>query len=208
VQNVNNRLYLPLALLGAAALVLLWKPAAHREDPPVQETHPAPARRAEALVTVYVAGAVRAPGLYSVPEGSRTIAAIKAAGGATAEAQPGGVNLAELLEDGQEVLVPDRSSAASARGGRHARGHAHGRHARVKRRRHAQPAPAAALDLNRAGASALANVPGISPSLADRIVAFRDANGPFDRIDDLLDVEGMSRSKLDRAEPYLLVTAP
>jgi competence protein ComEA len=203
---VDTRLRLALAVIAvAAAAALIWRPTPHRELPPAfPEGRPRASERPSEL-TVYVAGAVKSPGVYTVPGGSRALVALKAAGGPNAAAELTGVNLAERLEDGQELLVPDRSSETDL--GRHRRargahGHAHKKHGR-HRRDPPSDDPIAPVDVNRAGADALARVPGIGDALADRIVAFREANGPFDRLDDLLDVAGMSAAKLDRAQPYL-----
>lgn len=59
------------------------------------------------------------------------------------------------------------------------------------------------LDLNTASVSDLETVPGIGKSLADRIVAFRDKNGPFERVDDLIKVQGIGEKSLDKLRPYL-----
>ncbi|HXF35483.1 MAG TPA: helix-hairpin-helix domain-containing protein, partial [Candidatus Acidoferrales bacterium] len=65
--------------------------------------------------------------------------------------------------------------------------------------------PALALDVNSAALDELASVPGIGRALAARIVALRDADGAFSTLDELLDVSGMTQSRLERARPYLLV---
>lgn len=209
---MDKRLAVASAIFAAAAAGAL---IAHSSAPPgggpvleTPRTSP-PVRPSVASSTplvVYVAGAVKAPGVYSVAAGSRAIAAIKAAGGTTAAAELGGVNLAERLEDGEEVLVPDRDSPAADPSGRAHRRGRRGRHGHAKhRRKPTSPEPASPVDLNSADANDLSRVPGIGASLAGRIVAFRDLNGPFGDLDDLLDVGGMSQAKLDRASAFLRV---
>ena len=61
------------------------------------------------------------------------------------------------------------------------------------------------VDLNTADAAQLESLPGIGPSLADRIVAYRAINGPFASVDDLLDVNGITDTRLQDISPYLVV---
>lgn len=79
------------------------------------------------------------------------------------------------------------------------------RSARAGRGRSRRLPPASAVDLNGADAAALAQLPGIGPTLAARIVAYRDLNGPFASADELLDVAGITPGRLDRIAPYLVV---
>jgi competence protein ComEA len=142
----------------------------------------APAAAGAALA--YVAGWVARPGVYPVPPGARVRDLLAAAGGARGDADLVAVNLAAHGEHG-----PRRRA--------HTRGH-RGRHVR------AEP-PAAAVDLNAADATLLATIPGIGPTLAERIVAFRTANGRFTSPDELLDVEGFTEGRLDAVAAYVTV---
>ncbi|MBV8074439.1 MAG: helix-hairpin-helix domain-containing protein [Candidatus Eremiobacteraeota bacterium] len=78
------------------------------------------------------------------------------------------------------------------------------RHGRHPRQRHRRPPPPR-LDLNAAGAAALARIPGLSDQLAARIVAFRALNGRFESLDELTDVDGISSRRLDAVSRYLFV---
>ncbi len=144
-------------------------------------------------VVVYVAGAVRQPGLYRLGAGDRYDRAVALAGGLRSDAQPGGVNLAQRAADGDEIYVPAAGEAAPR-----ARSTA-----RAPRRRSASPPPAGSIDVNAAGADRLAAVPGIGRAIAARIVELRAREGDFASLDELLDVAGMTASRLDRARPYL-----
>jgi competence protein ComEA len=64
------------------------------------------------------------------------------------------------------------------------------------------------VDLNRASAEELRAVPGIGPALSERIVKFREENGPFRRVDDLLKVRGIGEKSLEKMRPYLTVSEP
>ena len=136
-------------------------------------------------VVVHVTGAVEAPGLHRLPGGARIADAIEAAGGAADDAVLDGVNLARPVRDGEQLHVPDQEMldavgddpAAPTAGGLGTAG--------------AALRPDGRVDLNRADAAALEALPGVGPVLAERIISYRDAHGPFTQPDDLLGVSGI-----------------
>ena len=149
---------------------------------------PAPPRASTAgsLVTapaapralVHVAGEVRRPGVYPIAAGARVIQAIRRAGGPTTRADLSALNLAAMLQDGQQVLIPARApkgSPAAAGTGR-------------------RTGP---LSLSSATAQDLEALDGIGPTLAERIVEWRTAHGGFASVDQLLDVPGIGPARLD-----------
>jgi competence protein ComEA len=201
---------LRVALAGAALLAVafvIWHPA----RPPVVQSivaSPAPLtsdslpmersayhRRSRPAsgddLVVYVAGAVKRPGLYRLRAGDRDARAIELAGGFRVSADQGGVNLAQRAADGDEIYVP-------ATGETH-RDHSSQRHGR----RHVRTPSDASVDVNRAQEGELAAVPGIGRAIAQRIVELREREGSFTSLDQLLDVAGMTQTRLDRARPYL-----
>jgi competence protein ComEA len=128
---------------------------------------------ADGRVAVHVSGAVGEPGLVELTEGSRIADAIAAAGGASADADLGGLNLASMIRDGDHIVVLTHDErAVSPTGGTEG------------------------IDLNRATASELEALPGVGPVLAQRIVDHRTEHGPFATVEDLLDVTGIGESKL------------
>ncbi|MEX2210492.1 MAG: ComEA family DNA-binding protein [Gaiellaceae bacterium] len=131
-----------------------------------------------AQVVVHVTGAVRQPGLYALDDGSRVADAVARAGGPTAKADLAAVNLAAPLVDGTQVLVPRRGAGARAAG--------------------AAGAAAGPLRLNTATVEQLDALPGIGPVTAERIVEYREQNGPFRSVDDLDAVAGIGPSRLDQ----------
>lgn len=198
-----------IAAAGIIAAVVLLHPAAPASVAATPWTsaspsprHPGAAPSPAGPVVVYVAGEVVHPGVYSVPSGSRVEAAVRRAGGTRPDADPLAVNLAERVHDGEEIAVPARGTVPLAGPRRAASPHPR-RGGRTARR--AVPAPAQAVDLNTADQSALAALPGIGPQLASRIVAFREANGPFASADELLDVSGITQHRYDAIAPYVLV---
>lgn len=148
--------------------------------------------RSDDAVVVYVAGAVKRPGLYQLQPGDRNARAVALAGGLSASADAAGVNLAQRAADGDEIDVPVAGEARP-------RAAAH----RRSRRHSARLTPSASVDVNRSDAAELGAVPGIGRSIARRIVELREREGSFSSLDELLDVAGMTQSRLDRARPYL-----
>lgn len=151
---------------------------------------------ASAASVVYVVGAVMHPGLYRLQPGARVNDAVERAGGLRADADPAAVNLAERLNDGEEIHVLRLGETASPPV-----------RARRTRRKAPSPPPSQAIDLNAADASSLASIPGIGQTLAERIVAYRQLNGPFESLDELADVAGMTQRRIDAMTPYVRVNA-
>jgi competence protein ComEA len=136
------------------------------------------------LLVVHVVGAVRRPGLFRLPEGSRVADAVARAGGATGKADLAGLNLAAPLVDGTQVLVPARAARGPATGGAAA----------------AQPgaAPARKVSLSSATAEELDALPGVGPITAQKILDYRAEHGPFASVDDLDAVPGIGPTRIEQ----------
>lgn len=128
---------------------------------------------------LHVLGAVAAPGLVELSPGARVVDAVAAAGGFTADADPAGVNLARLVTDGEQLVVLAAGQAPPVGPTGTATGGAGGVNAD------------GVVHLNTADVAALDTLPRIGPALAQRILDWRDANGPFTSVDQLLDVAGI-----------------
>jgi len=138
-------------------------------------------------VVVYVTGAVKRPGVYRLPFESRLVDAVQLAGGFTNEANVSQVNLAKLLEDGEQIVISGATDIATPQlmiGGNGLL---------------FTPTPPAGklVNINIASAEELDQLPGIGPTAAQKIIDFRLANGQFTRIEDLLKVPGIGPSTLD-----------
>lgn len=137
------------------------------------------------VLVVHVVGAVREPGIVELPLGSRVVDAIAGAGGPRDDAGLTGLNLARELVDGEQVFVPTIEEAAT--------------------QPVALPPSVGAsglggsglVNLNTADAAMLDSLPGIGPAIAARILAWRDDNGPFRSVDELLAVSGIGEKTLD-----------
>ena len=140
------------------------------------------------FVAVHVSGAVTAPGLVSVPDGSRVADAIAAAGGARSGGQLGNINLAAPVMDGMHLVVPWTDDGLLAP--RSPPGTAAGRFP---------------VDVNRAEADELTELPGVGEVLATRIMTYRETHGPFGTLEDLLDVPGIGEGKLAGLRDYAVV---
>lgn len=145
-------------------------------------------------VTVHVAGAVHRPGVYRLAPGARVDDALRRAGGPRPRADLTAVNLAAKLEDGRQVLVPERGSApASAPVGATAGAPAGG------------TTPAQPVNLNTATLEQLDTLDGVGPGIAQRILDYRQQHGGFRRVEELGEVPGIGAKRLATLTP--LVTA-
>lgn len=161
---------------------------------PVRIEHEAPS-----AVVVDVAGAVRRPGVYELPPGSRVDDAVRRAGGATARADLAAINLAAPLEDGRQILVPERTPAggvAAAPGGA----------AAAPAGGTAAPgAPAVPIDLNTATAEQLDTLDGIGPGIAGDILAYRQEHNGFGSVDELAQVPGIGPARMAALRDHVRV---
>lgn len=175
-----------LALVVLAAWYLArdgGAPAAARSGAPAIRVE---REEAVAELTVHVAGAVRRPGVYQLEPGSRVDDAVQRAGGARRRADLSGLNLAAELEDGRQVLVPERVRVAAAGAAAVAGGP----------RAAAPAAPGVPLNLNTATPEQLDELDGIGPATAQQIVEFREAHGGFGTVEELAQVPGIGDKRL------------
>ena len=154
-------------------------------------------------VVVDVEGRVRRPGLQRLPAGARVADAILAAGGPTAGAVVSALNLARLLSDGEQVVVPGPGDpSAGPGGGPPGNGATDGVSGGGPGAGGSRATP---LDLNTATQDALDTLPGVGPVLAGRIVGWRTAHGRFSSVDELAEVSGIGPKVLERLRPLVRV---
>lgn len=176
-------LFLGIAAIALTAVILVQR---SRSSPqPLILSTGIPQPTVEATPTpytlrVYVTGAVHTPDVYVLPQDSIVKDAVEAAGGATEDADLERINLAVTVTDGQQIHVPrqgeDDSPVEPPSG---------------------QPATGGKVNLNTADSAALETLPGIGPTLAQRIIDYRQSHGPFERIEDLLQVSGIGQATFE-----------
>ncbi|MCP2636810.1 ComEA family DNA-binding protein [Microbacterium sp. HD4P20] len=187
--GVGAVVVLVIAALAITVVIGIFRGAAapvdeiviDRTPPPgasATSTGAAPAAGATADLYVHVSGAVAVPGLYVLPAGSRVVDAVAAAGGFAPTADRAAVNLARQLDDGEQLhapvvgeTIPDASGAFTSD----------------------DDGP---VNLNSADAAQLDTLPRIGPAMAERIIAWRDENGGFTSVEDLLAVPGIGDKML------------
>jgi len=157
--------------------------------PPTQVIEPTPSLYAEPSslaeadvsantdIFVHVTGAVAKPGVYAAEVGSRVFDIVAMAGGFTKKADQASVNLARLVSDGEQLLVFERASEVKS--------------ASTSSNTSAGSMAGTLVSLNRATLSELEELPGVGPTLAQRIIDWRSANGGFKSLEDLLEVGGI-----------------
>ena len=171
----------------AAGVVLTWwlLSARPRTSEPEAVQVSAPARhqhaKTERMLIIDVEGKVKRPGIISLPRGSRVHDAIAKAGGVVDGADTSTTNLARVLVDGEQIIVGALATGAAPAGGGSAAGGvvAGGR-----------------VSLNSATADQLDELPGVGPVTAEAIIAYRTTHGGFQRVEDLLDVQGIGEKTL------------
>lgn len=178
-----------VGLLAGGVVFLATRPA--RGEPVLLIATPTPAP-----YLVHVTGAVLNPGAYEFMPGSRIRDALAAAG-ASPQADVQALNLAAFLEDGQRLTVP--AIAPTLKPGQPA---ATAPTAPLVE----QPAQASLLiNINTASQAELELLPGIGPVMAARVIEYRDENGGFEKIEDLLDVSGIGPATFERIKNLITV---
>ncbi len=184
---INTLWIVLVGLLGAGILAVVSRP---RVGDAVA-LQPAPTAQP---VVVHVAGAVAAPGVYTLPPGSRLQDGLTVAGGLLPEADSASLNLAALLQDGQKIVVPVQGNALAPVSD-------------LPQTSTSERSAALELadlpqkvNINTASAAELETLPGIGPTLAANIIAYRQANGPFTTPESLLDVPGIGPSRLEQIQ--------
>jgi competence protein ComEA len=146
---------------------------------PIQET-------VTAEVIVNVAGKVANPGVYKLPIGSRVVDAINLAGNQLKGVDISDINLARVLVDGEQILVGTPPSVAAKKAA-------------------AKVSASNPLDLNRATAAQLDNLPGIGPVTAQRILDYRSKVGRINSVDELKKISGLGGAKFEEIKNLLRV---
>jgi competence protein ComEA len=184
--------------VAVGGALLLWRRAAPAviappaKLPTAAGPTAAPPGQTSGTLFVHVAGAVRRPGLYELGPEERVADAVQEAGGARRRADLDALNLAEPLVDGSQVYVARKGETPVPPGT-------------------STPATntspggiaTAPVNVNTADALGLEGIPGIGPVKAAAVVEYREANGPFSSIDELLEVSGIGPATLETMRPHV-----
>jgi competence protein ComEA len=211
-ERARTRMYVALAALVSlfvgAAIGYYGKQPAARTDavqlgppPGWEQACAAPPSEAgsagptgtPAPLSVYVSGAVQESQVVTLPVGSLVADALDAAGGPAPNADLSAVNLAAPVANHQQILIPSQAQSPEPE---------------TKEPESKDVSSTEApdtLDLNRATAEELQTLPGIGASRAQDIIAYRESNGPFQRIEEIQDVSGIGEGIFAQIEPYITV---
>lgn len=173
-ENLNRAAFIAL-VTGLAVAIGAGVGLVRRPPDATTVATIAPQVSVVSAVDVHVAGWVISPGVVSVAQGSIVADAVEAAGGMRPGAQSGAINLAAEVYAGDQIVIPGPEAAVLGGG---------------------EVAADGLIPLNRADPAALEELPGVGPVLAERIVAYRDENGNFESVEDLLEVPGIGEAKL------------
>lgn len=147
-------------------------------------------------IVVYISGAVNKPGILRVPAGSRVVDVVDGAGGFAPGADPTKVNLAKVVKDGTHVNVPVAALPAGKNAGisSHTASRQNQSNTNIRTSSHNSDV----VNINLASKDEFDKLPGIGPSLAERIVEYRQENGSFRELNELKNVPGIGESKYNQ----------
>lgn len=152
-------------------------------------------------ITVHIAGAVKSPGVYQFNLGARIDDGVIAAGGATTQADLDSVNLAMLLGEGQQIYIPKRNEKPHVV----VQPRSFGGGTIADQKSAIDSVSAISVNINTASATELEQLSGVGPSTAKAIIAYREKNGGFKSVQDLLNVRGIGPAKLSQILPQARV---
>lgn len=149
-------------------------------------------------IKVHVIGEIVSPGLYELDEGDRINDLISLAGGKTQNADLSKVNLAYQLSDGDKIYIPSISDEISTYIYNDA-----GENVLIEGK--TSDTHTKKININKASVEELENISGIGPSLASKIISYRDSNGKFNSIEELKNVSGIGNKKFESIKEYITV---
>lgn len=188
MQTIKSILYLASGtLFGLFVAALIWVVARNPSGEAVT-LRPAPT---DTPIVVYISGAVPRPGVYALPQGARVQDAISAAGGFLADAEKTGINLARQLEDGEQLEIPFAEGASLV--------------IPTPGVEVIEPSETELININTASQTELESLPGIGPTTAQKIIEYREANGPFAAIEDIINVSGIGPGTFERIKDLITV---
>ena len=157
----------------------------------------------EERIVVHIMGEVKKTGIIYLRKGARIADAIKAAGGVTKEADIDAVNLAYVLQDGQKINIPNKKD--KEKNGNNVYITSESGNNVIIEDNNQSKGVNKKVNINEASQSDLETLPGIGPSIASRIIEYREQNGKFSKIEDLQNVKGIGDAKYNRIKDSITV---
>lgn len=154
----------------------------------------------ENIIMVHIIGGVAKPGVVKIKEGGRIEDAIEAAGGLTEDSDISNVNLAYVLDDGVKVKIPTIDDESKETEETYISEDS-GKNVILQE----DEKVGSIVNINKATQTELETLPGIGPSLADRIISYREQNGKFKKIEDIKNVAGIGDSKFENIKDFIKV---
>ena len=132
-------------------------------------------------ITVHICGEVHFPGVYTVYSDSRIYEIVKQAGGFTEYADVEAVNQAKEVSDGEQIYIPSVLDKDD-------------------------PVTQGLIDLNKANEATLCTIPGIGAARAKQIIEYREKNGNFQKVEDIMKISGIKEGMFEKIAPYITVS--
>ena len=188
MQTAKSILYMASGILfGLFVAALVWLVARNPSGEAIT-LRPVPT---DTPIVVYISGAVPRPGVYALPKGARVQDAISAAGGFLADADKTGINLARQLDDGEQLDIPFGEGASLV--------------IPTPGAEEVEPGEADLVNINSASQAELETLPGIGPTTAQKIIEYREENGPFQSTEDIMNVSGIGPGTYERIKDLITV---
>ena len=206
-----------ILFLLAGTFTMLFRPS---EQTPQPAAAPAPAVEAPAPAVVhdtphetekpsvpevwyiYVTGAVKKPGVYKLPEGSRIFEAVNAAGGFTTKADEASLNLADFLSPNLHLHIAEKGQVQREESPQTVRVPGYSQQSSIS----GIAGSTGLVDINRANSQELQKINGVGPAIAQRIIDYRQKHGSFSRPEDLLNVKGIGASRLEQIRSQITLS--
>lgn len=157
----------------------------------------------EEKIVIHITGEVNKKGIVTLSKGARIADAIKAAGGTTKQADLDEINLAYVLEDGQKLYIPNKKDKEKNEEKTYITSES-GNNVVIQENTGTKGVNKK-VNINEATQSELETLPGIGPSIASRIIEYRQQNGKFNTIEELQNVKGIGDAKFANIKEYVIV---
>ena len=156
-------------------------------------------------IVIHITGAVKNEGVITLEENSRIFDAVEAAGGLTEDADMSKINLAFVLEDGIKVRIPSKNDVEEEKMEEELTDHEEFVENMPESNIKSEKGGTGVVNINKATQTELETLPGIGPSIALKIINYREENGKFSSIDDLKKVSGIGESKFENIKNLISV---